>query len=115
MFGDWRGERPLYEVKANLFKVLAHPQRIHILELLAKAAEEPDSGPEVAVSTLLAETGLEPSRLSQQLAVLRHNKVVIGARRGNQVFYRLVYPRSRACCRSRRSCSPRSCWPTPSD
>ncbi|MGO1676479.1 MAG: transcriptional regulator, partial [Brevibacterium aurantiacum] len=30
-------QRPLYEVKANLFKGLAHPYRIRILELLAGA------------------------------------------------------------------------------
>ena len=40
-------QRPLYEVKANLFKGLAHPFRIRILELLATA-------PEVSVADLLA-------------------------------------------------------------
>ena len=32
-------QRPLYEVKANLFKGLAHPFRIRILELLSDAPE----------------------------------------------------------------------------
>ena len=27
--------RPLYEVKANLFKGLAHPVRVRVLEILA--------------------------------------------------------------------------------
>ena len=32
---------PLYEVKANLFKGLAHPVRIRVLELLSAAPEVP--------------------------------------------------------------------------
>src|SRR6478735_9616343 len=59
-------QAPLYEIKANLFKGLAHPARIRILELLAAAPQE--SAP---VSYLLAETGLEASHLSQHLATLR--------------------------------------------
>lgn len=86
MPGDWVGERPLYEVKANLFKGLAHPLRIRVLEVLSEA------GDEVAVTTLLAETGLEPSHLSQHLSVLRRNHLVVAERRGSQVFYRLAYP-----------------------
>ena len=31
-------ERPLYEIKANLFKALAHPARIRVLEILAANA-----------------------------------------------------------------------------
>ena len=66
---------PLNEVKANLFKGLAHPVRIRVLELLA-------SGDDVPVSTLIAETGLEASHLSQHLAVLRRYHLVESARRG---------------------------------
>ena len=33
-------QRPLYEIKANLFKALAHPARIRVLEILS-AAERP--------------------------------------------------------------------------
>lgn len=87
MPGDWVGERPLYEVKANLFKGLAHPLRIRVLEVLARA-----DGDEVAVTSLLAETGLEPSHLSQHLSVLRRNHLVVAERRASQVFYRLAYP-----------------------
>lgn len=76
---------PLYEVKAGLFKGLAHPIRIRILEELSAV-------PEVSVSDLLAATQLEASHLSQHLAVLRRNRLVDGERRGSQVFYRLAYP-----------------------
>ena len=77
--------RPLYEVKANLFKGLAHPFRVRVLEVLS-------SGPEASVADLLEATGLEASHLSQHLAVLRNNRLVTADRRGNQVYYRLAYP-----------------------
>ena len=77
--------RPLYEIKAGLFKGLAHPIRIRILEVLSAAAE-------VSVAEILAETELEASHLSQHLAVLRRNRLVLAERRGSLVFYRLAYP-----------------------
>ncbi|WP_242492388.1 ArsR/SmtB family transcription factor [Agromyces binzhouensis] len=85
MFTD--ASRPLYEVKANLFKGLAHPLRVRVLEVLAAA---PDV--ETPVSALLDATGLEASHLSQHLAVLRNHRLVTAERRGNQVSYRLAYP-----------------------
>jgi DNA-binding transcriptional ArsR family regulator len=79
--------RPLYEVKANLFKGLAHPLRVRVLEVLAAAPAD-----ETPVSALLDATGLEASHLSQHLAVLRNYRLVTAERRGNQVLYRLAYP-----------------------
>ncbi|MDA4895085.1 MULTISPECIES: ArsR/SmtB family transcription factor [Microbacterium] len=77
--------RPLYEVKAGLFKGLAHPIRIRILEVLSAAAE-------VSVSELLDVIDLEASHVSQHLAVLRRNRLVVSERRGSLVYYRLAYP-----------------------
>ena len=77
--------RPLYEVKANLFKGLAHPVRVRVLEVLAGKAD-------VSVADLLRDTGLEASHLSQHLAVLRRHNLVVADRRASQVFYRLAYP-----------------------
>jgi ArsR family transcriptional regulator len=79
--------RPLYEVKANLFKGLAHPLRVRVLEVLAAA-----NGEDTPVAELLEATGLEASHLSQHLAVLRTHRLVTAERRGNQVLYRLAYP-----------------------
>jgi DNA-binding transcriptional ArsR family regulator len=72
-------------VKADLFKGLAHPARIRVLEALVDADDVP-------VATLLAHTGLEASNLSQHLAVLRNHNLVVAERRGSQVFYQLAYP-----------------------
>lgn len=80
-------QRPLYEVKANLFKGLAHPYRIRILELLAGA-------PEVSVAELQEDTELEPSHLSQHLAVLRRYRLVVSERRASHVYYRLQDPQT---------------------
>lgn len=76
--------RPLNEVKAELFKGLAHPLRIRILELLTAESE-------VGVSALVQATGLEPSHLSQHLRVLRGYGLVASERRGSQVYYRVTH------------------------
>ncbi|WP_445153644.1 ArsR/SmtB family transcription factor [Arthrobacter sp. Hor0625] len=81
-------QTPLYEIKANLFKALAHPARIRVLELLAAS---PDTA--APVSYLLAETGLEASHLSQHLATLRRHRVVTSVRTANAVTYRLAHPK----------------------
>ncbi|KUH65388.1 ArsR family transcriptional regulator [Mycolicibacterium novocastrense] len=80
-------ELPLYEIKANLFKALAHPARIRVLEILS-ANGEPTS-----VSEILAETDLEPTLLSQHLAVLKRHHVVSAQRVGNSVLYELAHPK----------------------
>ncbi len=77
--------RPLYEVKANLFKGLSHPVRVRVLEVLS-------ASPSVAVGDLLTDTGLEASHLSQHLAVLRKHNLVTAERRASQVYYSLAYP-----------------------
>jgi DNA-binding transcriptional ArsR family regulator len=80
-------ERPLYEIKANLFKALAHPARIRTLEILS-ASSYP-----TPVSEILADTGIEPTLLSQHLAVLKRHHVVSSKREGNAVYYELAHPK----------------------
>ncbi|RDH75815.1 transcriptional regulator [Mycolicibacterium moriokaense] len=79
-------ERPLYEIKANLFKALAHPARIRVLEILSMSREP------TPVSTILADSDIEPTLLSQHLAVLKRHHVVSGKRVGNAVYYELAHP-----------------------
>jgi DNA-binding transcriptional ArsR family regulator len=69
----------IYKVKAELFKTLAHPARIRILELLRDG--------ERSVSELLPEVGLESSHLSQQLGVLRRANLVNTRKQASTVFY----------------------------
>lgn len=81
------GQAPLYEIKANLFKGLAHPARIRVLELLSAADGEP-----VAVAFLLEQIDIEASHLSQHLKVLRRHRVVVSQRRASNVYYTLAHP-----------------------
>jgi DNA-binding transcriptional ArsR family regulator len=75
----------LRRFKAGVFRALAHPTRIAIVELLR------DEG-EVPVSRIYERLGLEQANASQHLAVLRSKQIVIGRKDGNQVFYALCDP-----------------------
>ena len=70
---------------AELFGVLAHPDRIRLLEELRKG--------EVDVNGLTQALGVSHSRVSQQLAVLRAHRLVVERRDGRHVFYHLSNPR----------------------
>ncbi|MEV0781679.1 metalloregulator ArsR/SmtB family transcription factor [Streptomyces sp. NPDC050423] len=73
---------PLYQAKAELFRMLGHPVRIRVLELL-------QDGP-MPVRELRAAIEVEPSALSQQLAVLRRSGIVSSVREGSTVVYELA-------------------------
>ncbi|MFH8789275.1 ArsR/SmtB family transcription factor [Streptomyces roseoverticillatus] len=73
---------PLYQAKAEFFRMLGHPVRIRVLELL-------QDGP-MPVRDLLAAIEVEPSGLSQQLAVLRRSGIVTSTRTGSTVVYELA-------------------------
>jgi DNA-binding transcriptional ArsR family regulator len=78
--------RTLAEVKADLFRALAHPARIRILEVLV-AQERP-------VRELQEQVGIGASHLSQQLAVLRRAGLVTTRRQGTSVIYALSDPQT---------------------
>ena len=72
-------ELPVAQLKAELFKALAHPMRIRALEQLAEG--------ENSVGELATRLDVEISHLSQQLAVLRKVGVVTTRREGTTVYY----------------------------
>ena len=76
---------PVYVVKAQLFRVLGHPLRIRILELLRDG--------ERTVGDLQAELGLDSSSTSQHLAALRQQGVLDSRPAGTNVYYRIRDPR----------------------
>ena len=78
---------PLYQAKAEFFRTLGHPARIRILELLSER--------EHAVHELLDQIEIEPSNLSQQLAVLRRAGLVGQRRRSGEVVYEISVPEVR--------------------
>ena len=76
--------RPLNEIKAELFKALAHPARVRALEVLTEG--------ERSVSELQPLMGIESSHLSQQLGVLRRAGLVSTRKEGSTVIYALRDP-----------------------
>ncbi len=69
----------LQEFKATFFHALASPVRIRILEELREAA--------LAVGELQRRLQLDSSNVSQHLAVLRAQGLVVARREGNNVRY----------------------------
>ncbi len=78
--------RPVTEAKADLFKALAHPGRVRVLELLAEG--------ECTIGELAAGTEMELSHLSQQVTVLRRAGVVDSRRVKNTVVCSLRDPQT---------------------
>jgi DNA-binding transcriptional ArsR family regulator len=76
---------PVYVAKAQLFRVLGHPVRIRMLELLING--------ERTVGQLQAELDLDSSGTSQHLAALRQQGVLDSRRAGTSVYYRIRDPR----------------------
>lgn len=74
----------LRKFKAEVFQALAHPTRIHVIETLADG--------ELSVGAILERVKVEPTNLSQHLAVLRLKKLVITRKVGNQVLYSVRDP-----------------------
>ena len=66
----------------RLLKVLANPERLQLLCRLAIS--------ECHVSRLQEELGILQPTLSQQLAVLRREGLVVTRREGKQIHYRVV-------------------------
>lgn len=77
---------PIFVVKAELFRVLGHPARVRILELLRDGERK--------VGELQAALDLDSSGTSQHLAALRKVGLVETRRAGTSVYYRLRDPRT---------------------
>ncbi len=72
-------------MKADLFRLLGHPARVRILELLRDG--------ERTVGELQAELELESSGASQHLTAMRRQGVLENRRSGSNVYYRVTDPR----------------------
>jgi DNA-binding transcriptional ArsR family regulator len=70
--------------RAKIFKALAHPSRLFILEQLAEG--------ERCVYELTDMIGADISTISKHLSVLKSAGVIHAEKRGLQVFYRLKMP-----------------------
>lgn len=70
---------PLRRFKAEFFKALAHPLRIALIDALRDG--------ERGVNELAELLEVEPTTVSQQLAVLRSRNIVTGRKEGSYVLY----------------------------
>ncbi len=73
-----------YELRAEMFKALAHPMRIYMLD---KLRERP-----WCVCELAAEVGIDKSVASKHLSQLKAAGLIDDEKRGTLVEYRLVAP-----------------------
>jgi DNA-binding transcriptional ArsR family regulator len=74
-----------YESQTQLLKVLTHPARLAILDILRDG--------EHCVCHMEAHLGLRQSYISQQVAVLREAGIIQDRRDGWNVFYRVADPK----------------------
>lgn len=73
-----------YQGQSHLFKILSHPKRLAILEILRDGEE--------CVCNLEAILGFRQSTISQQLGVLRKAGLVEDRHDSWNVYYRVVHP-----------------------
>ncbi|NMC20186.1 MAG: helix-turn-helix transcriptional regulator [Thermogutta sp.] len=73
------------EMTAEVFRALAHPSRVFIVEQLAKHGEK-------CVCEMTALIGADMSTVSRHLSALKKAGVVEDERRGTMTFYRLRTP-----------------------
>lgn len=76
--------RTYYEAKSRIFKALAHPTRLFIVDELARH--------ERCVFDLTEMIGADMSTVSKHLSILKGAGIVEDERRGTQVFYTLKIP-----------------------
>ena len=71
-----------YNTKATLFKALAHPVRLQILDMLRHG--------EICVCHIERALNKRQAYVSQQLMYLREQQIVDSRKDGLQVYYRIV-------------------------
>ncbi len=78
--------QPIHRIKADFFRILGHPARVRILELLRDG--------ELSVGELQAELEIDSSGASQHLGAMRRQGLVEARREGTSVYYRVRDPRT---------------------
>ena len=78
------GDKRLYEMHAQVCKVLANAKRLEVINLLRDG--------ETTAGELVVSMGISKANVSQQLAVMREKGILTARREGRNVYYRLAYP-----------------------
>ena len=86
-----RVEKDLYRRHADFCKVISHPTRLQIIDILHDR--------EMTVTDLATELQIAVGNLSQHLNLMKQRRVVESRKEGNSVIYRLANPKMiKACC-----------------
>lgn len=93
------GEREHAEHLAEVLKAVAHPLRLRIVALLGQG--------DAHVGDIAARLDAPQALISQQLRILRMNRLVEADRHGGFATYRLLEPRLRELVRCMERCSTR--------
>lgn len=72
---------------SEILKILAHPQRLRIIEILEREQEVP-------VHVLVKETGFPQAVVSQHLNQMRRIGLLSSDRRGRKMWYSIADPRA---------------------
>ena len=78
-------EDQIYQYHAEMCKVLSHPKRLELINLLRDV--------EMNVGELCRALGLSPGNLSQHLAMMRERRILVSRKEANMVYYRIANPR----------------------
>jgi DNA-binding transcriptional ArsR family regulator len=80
----------LYRMQAGICRVLAHPRRLQILDLLA--------GGEKSSQQLQRELGISKMNLSQHLTLMKHAGLVESRTEGRAALHRLAFREIKDAC-----------------
>ncbi|OGT25315.1 MAG: hypothetical protein A2Z17_04490 [Gammaproteobacteria bacterium RBG_16_66_13] len=80
----------LYQRHAEMCKVFASPTRLAIIDTLRSG--------ELRVGELGKRLGVAKANLSQHLAIMRRQRILVARKQGNLVFYRVANPRLLQAC-----------------
>ncbi|MBI2060343.1 MAG: winged helix-turn-helix transcriptional regulator [Nitrospirae bacterium] len=83
--GKTENDRRIFELHAQICKVLSNPRRLEIIHHLR--------GAEGTVKQLVNATGYPKANLSQHLSVMRAAGLLRSRRNGREIHYRLAFPK----------------------
>ncbi len=75
----------IYVYHAEMCKVLSHPKRLEVINVLRDG--------EMTVGELAERLQLTPPNLSQHLAMMKERRILVSRKEGNAVYYRVNNPR----------------------
>lgn len=86
MWSSRSGQPPIFALNADLLRVLGHPVRVRMLQLLGVG--------ELSVGAIQDALELDSGSASQHLTALRKQGLVVSRKDGTSVFYRVRDPRT---------------------